>query len=114
MGRSNCRARRRSRSLTDGTAGASGGGARALGVSIASVLSPGIGEGACVPSGVSDGSAAVQDPGETAGSGPAVLPSSGPAGDGGAGKSGPGDVPTLPGAPVDAGGAAGADDGMLE
>src|SRR5882672_3781530 len=109
MGRSNCRARRRSRSPTDGTAGASAGAASDLGVSMASVLSPGIGEGAWVPSGVSGGGVAVQDPGETAGSGAPAVPSSAPAGEGGAGNSGPGEVSTRPGAVVGAGGAAGAD-----
>src|SRR5438552_14252428 len=90
MGRGNCRARSRSRSLTDGTAGTSAGAARDFGVSIASVLSPGTGEGACVPSGISGGAVAVQDPGETSGSGPPGVPSSAPSGEGGAGNRGVG------------------------
>src|SRR6266545_135681 len=101
MGRSNCRVRSRSRSVTDGTAGTSAGAASALGVNIASVLSPGTGEGACVPNGISAGGVAVQDPGETSGSGPLAAASSGPAGEGRAGNKG-------------VGAAAGADAGMLD
>src|SRR5258708_25635306 len=101
MGRSNCRARSRSRSVTDGTAGTWAGDARDFGVSIASVLSPGTGEGACVPSGISGGGVAVQGPAETSGSGLPAAPSSGPAGEGGVGN-------------VGVGAPAGADAGMVD
>src|SRR5258707_8814964 len=102
MGRSNCRARSRSRSLTDGTAGTSAGAARDLGVSMASVLSPGTGEGACVPSGISGGGVVVQVPGETSGSGRPVVPSSAPSGEGGAANTGVGAAARADAGKVDA------------